>query len=84
MPSLDRRAFLIRSAGLLGGAVLGSPLLHGLGARQALAAAGKCLQAAQGEGGYGALNIGVHHPGEFAMLESWSGYERALPIPATA
>ena len=34
------------------------------------------------EGGYGALNIGVHHPGEFAMLESWSGYERALPIPA--
>jgi enterochelin esterase-like enzyme len=29
------------------------------------------------EGGYGALNIGLHHPGEFAVLESWSGYERA-------
>jgi enterochelin esterase-like enzyme len=29
------------------------------------------------EGGYGALNIGFHHPGEFRVLESWSGYERA-------
>src|SRR5262249_43473947 len=29
------------------------------------------------EGGYGALNIGLHHPGEFRGLESWSGYERA-------
>jgi len=29
------------------------------------------------EGGYGALNIGLHHPGEFKVLESWSGYERA-------
>src|SRR2546423_3926768 len=29
------------------------------------------------EGGYGALNIGLHHPGEFHVLESWSGYERA-------
>jgi S-formylglutathione hydrolase FrmB len=26
------------------------------------------------EGGYGALNIGLHHPGEFDLLESWSGY----------
>jgi enterochelin esterase-like enzyme len=25
-------------------------------------------------GGYGALNIGLHHPGEFSVLESWSGY----------
>ena len=25
------------------------------------------------EGGYGALNIGLHHPGEFHVLESWSG-----------
>ena len=32
------------------------------------------------EGGYGALNIGLHHPGEFAVLESWSGYQRADPI----
>lgn len=30
------------------------------------------------EGGYGALNIGLHHPGEFRVLESWSGYMRAL------
>src|SRR5262249_52929479 len=25
-------------------------------------------------GGYGALNVGLHHPGMFATLESWSGY----------
>jgi enterochelin esterase-like enzyme len=29
------------------------------------------------EGGYGALNIGLHHPGEFGLLESWSGYMMA-------
>jgi enterochelin esterase-like enzyme len=29
------------------------------------------------EGGYGAINIAVHHPGEFHLVESWSGYERA-------
>jgi enterochelin esterase-like enzyme len=34
------------------------------------------------EGGYGALNIGLHHPGEFKVLESWSGYERADPLRA--
>jgi enterochelin esterase-like enzyme len=32
------------------------------------------------EGGYGALNIGLHHPGEFHVLESWSGYEQADDI----
>lgn len=32
------------------------------------------------EGGYGALNIGFHHPGEFRVLESWSGYQQADPI----
>jgi enterochelin esterase-like enzyme len=32
------------------------------------------------EGGYGALNIGLHHPREFHVLESWSGYERADDI----
>jgi len=29
------------------------------------------------EGGYGALNIGLHHPGEFGVLQSWSGYTLA-------
>lgn len=29
------------------------------------------------EGGYGALNIGLHHPGRFQVIESWSGYEQA-------
>jgi enterochelin esterase-like enzyme len=28
------------------------------------------------EGGFGAINIAVHHPGEFSLVESWSGYER--------
>lgn len=34
------------------------------------------------DGGYGALNIGLHHPGEFGLLESWSGYMIAERIPA--
>ena len=34
------------------------------------------------EGGYGALNIAIHHPREFRVVESWSGYERADAIPA--
>jgi enterochelin esterase-like enzyme len=34
------------------------------------------------EGGYGAINIGIHHPREFATIESWSGYERADDIGA--
>jgi enterochelin esterase-like enzyme len=29
------------------------------------------------EGGYGAINIGLHHPHEFRVIESWSGYELA-------
>ncbi len=32
------------------------------------------------EGGYGSLNIGLHHPREFHVLESWSGYEQADKI----
>jgi enterochelin esterase-like enzyme len=32
------------------------------------------------EGGYGALNLLVHHPREFRVGESWSGYELADPI----
>jgi len=32
------------------------------------------------EGGYGALNIGLQHPREFGVLESWSGYSHADPI----
>jgi enterochelin esterase-like enzyme len=34
------------------------------------------------EGGYGAVNIALHHPGEFRVVESWSGYERAANIRA--
>jgi enterochelin esterase-like enzyme len=32
------------------------------------------------EGGYGAINIALHHPREFSVVESWSGYELADPI----
>jgi enterochelin esterase-like enzyme len=28
------------------------------------------------EGGYGAIDIAVHNPREFSVVESWSGYER--------
>lgn len=28
------------------------------------------------EGGYGAFDIALHHPGEFSLVESWSGYQR--------
>ncbi len=34
------------------------------------------------EGGYAALNIGLHHPGEFRLLESWSGYMLADHMPS--
>jgi enterochelin esterase-like enzyme len=34
------------------------------------------------EGGYGALNIGFHHPAEFSLIESWSGYAEADDIPS--
>src|SRR5204863_4119909 len=43
------------------------------------AGAGRAL-AGLSEGGYGALNIGLAHPGLFRVLESWSGYERADPL----
>jgi enterochelin esterase-like enzyme len=32
------------------------------------------------EGGYASLNIGLHHPSAFRVLESWSGYEKADDI----
>ena len=41
--------------------------------------AGRAL-AGLSEGGYGSLNVGLHHPGEFRVLESWSGYEKADTI----
>ena len=34
------------------------------------------------EGGYGALNIGIHHLDEFHLIESWSGYMGADNIKA--
>jgi enterochelin esterase-like enzyme len=42
-------------------------------------ASGRAL-AGLSEGGYGAVNIGFHHPGEFGVLESWSGYQQADPL----
>ncbi|MGB2876272.1 MAG: alpha/beta hydrolase-fold protein [Gaiellaceae bacterium] len=34
------------------------------------------------EGGYASLNIGLHHPGLFRVLESWSGYQKADSVKA--
>jgi len=34
------------------------------------------------EGGYGAINIAIHHPREFGLVESWSGYETADNVPS--
>jgi enterochelin esterase-like enzyme len=34
------------------------------------------------EGGYGAINIAIHHPHEFGLVESWSGYETADNLPS--
>lgn len=45
------------------------------------AGAGRAI-AGLSEGGYGALNIALHHPGEFRVIESWSGYMLADNIPA--
>jgi enterochelin esterase-like enzyme len=44
-------------------------------------AAGRALGGLS-EGGYGSINIGLHHPRLFRVLESWSGYMRADPIPS--
>jgi enterochelin esterase-like enzyme len=38
-------------------------------------AAGRAI-AGLSEGGYGAIDIALHHPHEFSVVESWSGYER--------
>ncbi len=32
------------------------------------------------EGGYGAINIALHYPREFSVVESWSGYVKPDPI----
>jgi hypothetical protein len=56
MTTVNRRAFLIRSATAAGGAVYGAHALDGLLARVALAADGTCsFQASPGAGSYGPL-----------------------------
>src|SRR5712691_2862843 len=44
--------------------------------RTVAAPAGRAI-AGLSEGGYGAINIALHNPHEFKVVESWSGYERA-------
>jgi len=53
-------------------------LVHAIDARYRTVAAprGRALIGLS-EGGYGAINIALHKPGEFRLVESWSGYERA-------
>ena len=56
-------------------------LVHAVDGRyRTIAVARGRVLAGLSEGGYGALNIGIHHPREFATLESWSGYQRADDI----
>jgi S-formylglutathione hydrolase FrmB len=43
--------------------------------RTIAAAAGRAIGGLS-EGGYGAINIALHNPKEFSVVESWSGYQR--------
>jgi S-formylglutathione hydrolase FrmB len=53
-------------------------LVQAIDARyRTLAAPGARAIAGLSEGGYGAINIALHNPGEFRVVESWSGYEKA-------
>ena len=57
-------------------------LVRAIGTRYRTIASGRGRGiAGLSEGGYAALNIGLHHPGEFTLLESWSGYMRADKMP---
>jgi enterochelin esterase-like enzyme len=47
--------------------------------RTVAAPAGRAI-AGLSEGGYGAINIALHNPHEFKVVESWSGYERAAHV----
>lgn len=49
--------------------------------RTIASASGRAI-AGLSEGGYGALNIAFHHPDEFRVVESWSGYMQADNVPA--
>ena len=58
-----------------------SDLVHAVDARfRTIPRGADRVVAGLSEGGYGALNIGLHHPGEFRVLESWSGYEQAADL----
>lgn len=52
-------------------------LVHAVDARYRTVASGSGRGiAGLSEGGYGALDIALHHPREFSVVESWSGYEK--------
>ena len=60
-------------------------LVHAIDARyRTIARASGRGIAGLSEGGYGAFNIGLHHPGEFGLLESWSGYVTATTSPPSS
>lgn len=57
---------------------LARDVVHAVDARYRTIPSGRSRAiAGLSEGGYAALNIAIHHPGEFHVVESWSGYERA-------
>src|SRR6478672_1863621 len=56
-------------------------VVHAVDARYRTIRAGRGRAVAGlSEGGYGAINIAIHHPGEFRVVESWSGYQHADDI----
>ncbi|HEX4681023.1 MAG TPA: alpha/beta hydrolase-fold protein [Gaiellaceae bacterium] len=60
---------------------LARDVVHAVDARYRTIRSGQSrVIAGLSEGGYGALNIAIHHPGEFRVVESWSGYEQADPV----
>jgi enterochelin esterase-like enzyme len=53
-------------------------LVHAIDSRyRTISTAGGRAIGGLSEGGYGAINHALHHPHEFSVVESWSGYERA-------
>jgi len=57
---------------------LARDVVNAIGARYRTipSAAGRAIGGLS-EGGYAAINIALHHPKEFSVVESWSGYQKA-------
>jgi enterochelin esterase-like enzyme len=59
------------------GTFVARDLVHAIDARyRTIATRGGRAIAGLSEGGFGAIDIALRHPREFAVVESWSGYQR--------